>query len=266
MALFAGGRHLRAMLKEAGGVEDFWFRSPSPNRPYSATIPHDSLLRRTLNVNGSQSRSGGCSRDAHSSDSAAQIPVPGLSFFHFAGDHDGEDIKVEFKKRVSEADVILTESEKQDIILEAQHIFRFMVELVDDLDALMGTTEHQSGPVLPRRLARKTQQDHTLSEKEPIIGMSPGGSTSIPPYNSSILKDFLSRWKDFVVPNKIKSVDISSSTDLLQRKVSLPTPSLLVGRACVSFFPIVVIVVLFMAWPHLNIEIRELKALFNLSA
>jgi hypothetical protein len=67
--------------------------------------------------------------------------VPGLQFFNFLGDEDGEDIKLEFKKRITEAEILLTPGEKEDIIDEAEDIFKFMVEMVGELDGVMGTHE-----------------------------------------------------------------------------------------------------------------------------
>ena len=64
-----------------------------------------------------------------------------MQFFNFAGEEDGEDMKVEFKKRITEAEVLLTSGEKDDIIKEAEHIFKFMVELIEELDAVMGSPE-----------------------------------------------------------------------------------------------------------------------------
>jgi hypothetical protein len=67
--------------------------------------------------------------------------VPGMSFFNFVGEEDGEDIKREFKKRITEAEILLTPGEKDDIVTEAEHIFKFMVAMVTELDAVMGTKD-----------------------------------------------------------------------------------------------------------------------------
>jgi hypothetical protein len=67
--------------------------------------------------------------------------VPGLQFFNFHGDYDGEDIKTEFKTRIAEAEYLLTEGEKEDIVKEAGEIFRFMVAIVGMLDGVMGIGE-----------------------------------------------------------------------------------------------------------------------------
>jgi hypothetical protein len=61
-----------------------------------------------------------------------------MEFFNFLGEEDGEDLKREFKKRVVEAELLLTEGEKEHIIAEAQVIFTSVVELVGELDNVMG--------------------------------------------------------------------------------------------------------------------------------
>jgi hypothetical protein len=86
--------------------------------------------------------------------------VPGMQFFHFPGSEDGEDIKRQFKARYAEAELHLMESEKDDIVSEAQHIFSFMLELILDLDLIMDTQDedleterllHQSRPLVASR-------------------------------------------------------------------------------------------------------------------
>jgi len=137
MALFSGGRHLRAVLKGAGGTADFWSRDPSPVRPYS--IAGQSTDRKRSLSNPSDHKLLRSSRESLPSEkSFPNILKDGLSFFDFDGDEDGEDIKREFKKRIAEADGLLTEREKEDIIEEAKEIFRFMVELVNEMDAVCG--------------------------------------------------------------------------------------------------------------------------------
>jgi len=63
----------------------------------------------------------------------------GLSFWHFPGPLDGEDIKAEFKARLADAEDLFTPDERVDIIEEAKHIFRLCATLVDELDDLVGT-------------------------------------------------------------------------------------------------------------------------------
>lgn len=155
MAMFSGGRYLRASLKEAGGIgPNFWERDPSPIRPYSITRPNTPRRgSKSENIAESQEnettlRSSARSRSRSDNDAAGL--VPGMEFFNFSGDSDGEDIKTLFKARITEAEVLLTAGEKEDIITEAQHIFTFMVTLIDHLDTVMGTKPQKSSLQPPR--------------------------------------------------------------------------------------------------------------------
>ncbi|KAK0124241.1 heme oxygenase [Cadophora gregata] len=156
MALFSGGRYLRAALKEAGGQGDaFWSRESSPVRPYSiddSAVPPRSTSRpdpRTTPSSTSETNTAPTRVQPTAKTLNPRLPppepnakpVPGLSFFSFTGDSDGEDLKTLFKSRIAEAEVLLTVGEKDDIVLEAQHIFTYMLQLVNQLDAVVGTTE-----------------------------------------------------------------------------------------------------------------------------
>jgi heme oxygenase len=138
MALFSGGRYLRAALIEAGGERaEFWNRDPSPMYPCpiadSATRPWGS---NKSELDGHAASQSSPFPACQSGNGVAKM-MPGLQFFNFAGDEDGEDIKVEFKKRFVEAENLLTRGEKENIITEAEHVFMFMVEVVLDLDKFM---------------------------------------------------------------------------------------------------------------------------------
>jgi heme oxygenase len=63
----------------------------------------------------------------------------GLSFWHFFGPHDGEDIKADFKTQLLAAEALFTPDERVDIIEEAKNIFRLCATLVDELDESIGT-------------------------------------------------------------------------------------------------------------------------------
>ncbi|QSZ37238.1 hypothetical protein DSL72_009332 [Monilinia vaccinii-corymbosi] len=139
MALFSGGRYLRASLKAAGGSEDFWDRESSPVRPYEATrAPNPTLppsrapFEEEVRPSARRQKRAECSH---------AMTKKGLQFFDFIGDEDGEDIKREFKRRIAEAEVLLTDGEKADIIKEAQAIFSFMIMMVSELDGICGSTE-----------------------------------------------------------------------------------------------------------------------------
>jgi len=146
MALFSGGRYLRAALKAAGGLgQGFWDREPSPVRPHIITRDvqalQDSEVELAKPTGVWSSRISGRGRAKSRSDSDIPKVTPGLLFFEFIGDDDGEDIKLEFKRRIKQAELLLTQGEKDDIIAEAQVIFSFMLELVGELDVLMETNE-----------------------------------------------------------------------------------------------------------------------------
>ncbi|KAF1849537.1 heme oxygenase-like protein [Cucurbitaria berberidis CBS 394.84] len=80
----------------------------------------------------------------------------GLSFWHFTGPQDGEDIKAEFKERLAAADGLLTPDERVDIIEEAKSIFQLCASLVDELDGMLKTD-----------FAKVKHQGETASEKQP---------------------------------------------------------------------------------------------------
>ncbi|POS84370.1 hypothetical protein EPUL_003897 [Erysiphe pulchra] len=147
MALFSGGRYINASLKKAGGHgADFWKQDSSADLRHCENdknfrLEEPSLFPSKPNLNSFSD----CSDS--SSVTKCSKTIPGLQFFFFAGDADGEDIKMEFKKRFKNAENLLTNNEKLDIILESQHIFKYMIELVLDLDILMGTNEEDENTI-----------------------------------------------------------------------------------------------------------------------
>ena len=58
---------------------------------------------------------------------------PGLSFWYFPGDTDGEDLKIDFKARVATLSEALTEEEKADIISESVYIMVSLTEVVREI-------------------------------------------------------------------------------------------------------------------------------------
>jgi len=90
MALFSGGRYLRAFLKEAGGTGvDFWTRDPSPVRPYSITrdaSPRRGSISGTTGLAAVRPSVRPRSRTRSRSESVASKMVPGMSFFNFGGE------------------------------------------------------------------------------------------------------------------------------------------------------------------------------------
>jgi heme oxygenase len=126
MALFAGGRFIRASLESAGA--EFWNQTPSAVLP--SLRPCDPCPERRGQINVEKGLSSGS--PCHSSHTGP------LRFFHFSTSQDGEDLRQEFKKGLAEIETVLTTHEKHDIIQEAICIFDNMALLVSQLDAVCG--------------------------------------------------------------------------------------------------------------------------------
>lgn len=169
MALFSGGRILRGVLKDAGGMgRDFWERDLSPVRP---SHPLEASIREALQSSVSEdtkipvpeheeSRRG--RTRARSEDREQDF---GMGFFSFPGDEDGEDIKIEFKKRFADVELRLTPTEQSDVVEEGKHIFRFMLGLIEDLDSMMGSPSRES--FTPSTLQRRRSSFDESPESHP---------------------------------------------------------------------------------------------------
>lgn len=272
MALFSGGRYLRASLKEAGGTNDFWYRDSSPVRPYSIT-QEAKKPRRNSNCEADMKANPSRPRSRTRSDSHASRMVPGLSFFNFVGEEDGEDIKREFKKRIAEAEVLLTEGEKEDIVQEAQDIFRFMVEMVEELDRVMGTkAEDIESVVCRQRAIFAKQQDSVAIHKDRIDNKDSLSTALTAPRRSSYLEvlvanpvtakivQFTDNWDAILSP-----VRSSLSEKLIRRDSVDPNVRILDGiritlvKAVITFLPIFALGAVFMAWHYMEQETRDLK-------
>jgi hypothetical protein len=111
----------------------------------------------------------------------------GLSFWHFPGEHDGEDIKAEFKTRLLGAETLFTPDERVDIMEAAKEIFRLSATLVDELDAMIGTDMAK---------ANATPEVHhgpkTMNEKAPLVDTSAPGVGHMTK-SSDPLKTFIKR-------------------------------------------------------------------------
>jgi heme oxygenase len=102
MAIFSGGRFIRATL-EASGSAEFWASMSDTDSP--------------------------------GTDAAS----PPLDFFRFNTAEDGEDLKLEFKRRLIESGSLLTSRERAAVVKEAISIFDNMILLVTQLDVVCGT-------------------------------------------------------------------------------------------------------------------------------
>lgn len=131
MALFAGGRFIRASLEYAGS--SFWTSQPSPIKPTMRTCgPAPSMEGDQLTGDGEEDTTSD-SGSSHKSHKGYKFP---LRFLHFSTPADGEDLKKEFKERLTQTEAILTSRERIDIIQEAIAIFDHMTLLVGHLHVL----------------------------------------------------------------------------------------------------------------------------------
>jgi len=119
MALFSGGRLIRASLEEPGHA--FWDRTADPVAPSCRA----------------------CEEPVFDGDG---LP---LSFFRFATPEDGEDLKVEFKKLLAEAEAQLSDAEISDVVQEAVCIFDNMILLVAQLDEVCAESANSKGSASP---------------------------------------------------------------------------------------------------------------------
>ncbi|KAK1989393.1 hypothetical protein LZ30DRAFT_138618 [Colletotrichum cereale] len=139
MALFAGGRFIRATLESAGS--DFWAQIPSPILPSQRVCQakHPSTAVPTSATLGPVDMMRGDYRTIGAGTKHSRHSLP-LGFFHFATVLDGEDLRKEFKKRLAESEDLLTTQERSDIIQEAVYIFDNMLLLVGQMDNVCETS------------------------------------------------------------------------------------------------------------------------------
>lgn len=108
MALFSGGRWIRAQLQAAG--DDFWCWSDHP-------VPNGQSDMNRDNVQ----------------ETPQLAERRGFSFLCFPGLEDGEDIKREFRARLAEIEPRLTDDERAEIVTESIRIFEHCISLVEEL-------------------------------------------------------------------------------------------------------------------------------------
>jgi heme oxygenase len=130
MALFSGGRFIRATLENV--YTDFWVPASAQSQAPAKTTGRNGTVARPF------------------------------SFFRFDTPEDGEDLKLEFKRRLVESESVLTQSQREDIVKEAQSIFEFMIRLVGELDDTCGTDKEAA----EARLLSLRSRDSMIVEKE----------------------------------------------------------------------------------------------------
>lgn len=109
MALFSGGRYIRAKLLSAG--DGFWTTALEPGSLKNASTSHDV-----------------------DSDELETVP---LSFWNFSGAFDGDHLKASYKSRVQEIEPFLTVKERQDIVEEAVFIMKKLLIIVTGIELVV---------------------------------------------------------------------------------------------------------------------------------
>ncbi|EFY91816.1 hypothetical protein MAC_02101 [Metarhizium acridum CQMa 102] len=149
MALFAGGRFIRATLESAG--KEFWDTTASSAIPTTSRPSQDDFADGTQNHQTETwpRRSHGC------------LP---LRFFHFDTPEDGEDLKRDYKQKLADCDATLSYQEKHDIVQEAICIFENLVLVVAQLDTVVAT-----GPIKPPADSPTSVESAASTIKHPLM-------------------------------------------------------------------------------------------------
>lgn len=131
MALFAGGRFIRSSLESQGF--SFWEKIPVSLTQAGMSSSGEDSADGDINQDSTSDDAGSVTSHTHSSSLHSPPPV---SFLRFETPNDGEDLKSEFKGRLLDAECLLSENEKEEIVQEAAVIFEEMLSVVQQLDEL----------------------------------------------------------------------------------------------------------------------------------
>jgi hypothetical protein len=191
--------------------------------------------------------------------------VPGISFFNFVGEEDGEDIKREFKKRITEAEILLTPGEKDDIVTEAEHIFKSMVAMVTELDAVMSTKEEDldTARLLQQSRPLMASRDSVAVAKERLdkgsTGMGDGNVSRKPSFVEFLVtapaaklvrfKGAFQAWDEVIKPlgRSLSGKLVSSQVSFESRKNSVQPRDFLFGKL-LTLLPVVAVLMLLFGW------------------
>ena len=187
MALFSGGRWIRAQLYAAG--EDFWSwkktttisSSSSSSSSFDGTENHRRRYHRDGDEDEDKERGKMRLRPQNPSSvnstptttitttttTSSSSPIqPGLSFFHFSTLNDGEDLKHLFKARLNEIEPLLTLDERREIIDESVLIFRSCISLVEELDHFVPRMSSSSTASISKSIPKSITKEAEQEEQE----------------------------------------------------------------------------------------------------
>ncbi|KHO00315.1 heme oxygenase-like, multi-helical [Metarhizium album ARSEF 1941] len=151
MALFAGGRFIRATLESAG--QEFW----------DTTAASCAMLTSQSRSSNEDLVDGMCNGQTGTPPRGSHGRQP-LRFFHFDTAEDGEDLKRDYKRKLADCDASLSYQEKHDIVQEAICIFENMVLLVAQLDTVVAT-----GPIRLPADSPTSVESATATVKQSLI-------------------------------------------------------------------------------------------------
>ncbi|KAF2743465.1 heme oxygenase-like protein [Sporormia fimetaria CBS 119925] len=132
MAVFSGGRWIRAQLEGAGG--EFWDSGPGEMK-------------------------GGTG-----------LKGRGLAVWNFEGVEDGEDIKGLFKEKLKDGEGLWTEEMRGEIVEEAREVFRWCARLVGELDEVVGGEEKKKMEANEGRVKKEMGEEASSSVEEDGVG------------------------------------------------------------------------------------------------
>ncbi|KAI0157884.1 heme oxygenase-like protein [Hypoxylon sp. FL1284] len=159
MALFSGGRFIRATLERVDPASPFWAPLSAASEPSGSEASAGQGIAAALLGPWLAGQVGlsGASKDGRNQNQATTGPQElkehPLAFFRFDTPSDGEDLKQTFKARLAAATTeggggnLLSTAERDDAVREARLIFESMLGAVASLDEVCGTDEQ-----LQRRL------------------------------------------------------------------------------------------------------------------
>lgn len=137
MALFAGGRFIRATLEKAG--QEFWRAVPEHIKPTMQPCKSYSTSTSPLEPTNDSHLEQTAEDDIHSRDKSL-LP---LQFWRFDSENDGEDLKQEYKAKLLQWESELTAEEREDILQESLIILENIDLLVGQLDAVCSDVQEE---------------------------------------------------------------------------------------------------------------------------
>lgn len=177
MAVFSGGRYIREQLGGANR-EEFWEGKGKDKEELIVELlagkegsgmvsrMEKGLLAEDLSSfrRGEWSSLGEKQLGLVVAEQASEDQL-GYSYLSYCGDQDGDGIKEEFKRRLEEFEVLLTEQDREDIVVEAKEIFNSTIQLVKGLEEqLKPCVASSSSAFLFRSGLRKFRKKRLLVE------------------------------------------------------------------------------------------------------